>query len=144
MGEIKILLVDDDKNIQDLYDAGLGNDRFTKRFAINGSEALEIYREWHPDVIVLDIMMPVMAGYSVLREIRHKRGDQSTIIIMATASTDSQDIRDCIALGIQGYIIKPFKLKEIGATILQYLYSARQKDLSASDRETDKVIRPQK
>jgi CheY-like chemotaxis protein len=126
MSEIKILIVDDDKNIQDLYDEGLGNDRFTKRFAINGSEALEIYSEWHPDVIVLDIMMPVMAGSSVLQEIRHKRGDQSTIIIMATASTDSQDIRECVTLGIQGYIIKPFKLKEIGATILQYIQQSKR------------------
>ena len=121
MREIKILLVDDDKNIQDLYDKGLGSDIFTKRFAGNGQEALEIYDAWHPDVIVLDIMMPVMAGYLVLREIRGKRDDKSTAIIMATASTDSQDIRDCITLGIQGYIIKPFKLKEIGDTLLRYI-----------------------
>jgi CheY-like chemotaxis protein len=121
MREIKILLVDDDKSIQDLYDQGLGNDRFIKRFAGNGKEALEIYDAWHPDVIVLDIMMPVMAGYLVLQEIRSKRDDKSTAIIMATASTDSQDIRDCITLGIQGYIIKPFKLKAIGDTILHYI-----------------------
>jgi CheY-like chemotaxis protein len=121
MREIKILLVDDDKSIQDLYDQGLGNDIFAKRFAGNGKEALEIYDAWNPDVIVLDIMMPVMAGYLVLREIRGKRDDKSTAIIMATASTDSQDIRDCITLGIQGYIIKPFKLKEIGDTLLRYI-----------------------
>jgi CheY-like chemotaxis protein len=119
--KIKILLVDDDKSIQDLYDQGLGNDIFAKRFAGNGKEALEIYDEWNPDVIVLDIMMPVMAGYLVLREIRGKRDDKSTTIIMATASTDSQDIRECITLGIQGYIIKPFKLKEIGDTLLRYI-----------------------
>ncbi len=127
MSEIKILLVDDDKSIHDLYDKGLVNTIFTKRFAGNGKEALEIYHEWHPDVIVLDISMPVMAGYSVLKEIRNKRDDKSTIIIMATASTDSQDIRDCITLGIQGYIIKPFTLKEIGDAILHYIRLDRGK-----------------
>jgi CheY-like chemotaxis protein len=121
MNEIKILLVDDDKSIQVLYDKGLENTIFAKRFAGNGKEALEIYHAWHPDVIVLDIIMPVMAGYSVLQEIRSKQEDKSTIIIMATSSTDSQDIRDCITLGVQGYIIKPFKLKEIGNTILHYI-----------------------
>lgn len=127
MSEIKILLVDDDKSIQDLYDKGLENSVFTKRFAGNGKEALEIYCAWHPDVIVLDIMMPVKAGYSVLQEIRSKRDDKSTVIIMATASTDSQDIRDCITLGVQGYIIKPFKLKEIGDTILHYIQQDKGK-----------------
>jgi CheY-like chemotaxis protein len=121
MSEIKTLLVDDDKSVQALYDKGLENTVFTKRFAGNGKEALEIYSAWHPDVVVLDIVMPVMAGYSVLQEIRSKREDKSTIIIMATSSTDSQDIRDCITLGVQGYIIKPFKLKEIGDTILHYI-----------------------
>jgi CheY-like chemotaxis protein len=127
MSEIKILLVDDDKSIQDLYDKSLSDAIFTKRFAANGKEALEIYQVWHPDVIVLDIMMPVMAGYSVLKEIRGKRADKSTAIIMATASTDSQDIRDCITLDIQGYIIKPFKLKEIGDTILHYIQQDKGK-----------------
>jgi CheY-like chemotaxis protein len=127
MSEIKILLVDDDKSIQDLYDKGLENTLFTKRFAGNGKDALEIYQAWHPDVIVLDITMPVMAGSSVLQEIRNKRNDKSTIIIMATASTDSQDIRDSITLGIQGYIIKPFKLNEIGDTILHYIQQGRGK-----------------
>jgi two-component system response regulator ResD len=121
MGEIKILLVDDDKSIHDLYDKGLENTIFTKRFAGNGKDALEIYHAWHPDVIVLDIMMPVMAGYAVLQEIRQKRGDKATMVIMATSSTDSQDIRDCITLGIQGYIIKPFKHNEISDTIFRYI-----------------------
>jgi CheY-like chemotaxis protein len=121
VSELKILLVDDDKSIRDLYDKGLGNEIFAKRFAGNGKEALEIYDAWQPDVIVLDLLMPVRAGYSVLQEIRSKRDDKSTRIIVATASTESQDIRDCITLGVQGYIIKPFKLKEIGDTILHYI-----------------------
>jgi CheY-like chemotaxis protein len=118
MSELKILLVDDDKSIQDLYDKSLSDAVFTKRFAANGKEALAIYHAWHPDVIVLDILMPVMAGYSVLQEIRSKQDDKSTMIIMATASTDSQDIRDCVTLGIQGYIIKPFNPKDISNKIM--------------------------
>jgi len=127
MSEIKILLVDDDKSIHDLYNEGLAGSIFTKKFAGNGEEALKIYNAWHPDVIVLDLQMPLMAGYAVLREIRQTRGDKTTNVIMATASTSSQDIRDCITLGIQGYIIKPFKLKEIGNTILHYIQQDQRK-----------------
>jgi len=121
MSEIKILLVDDDRSIHDLYNEGLADTQFMKQFAGNGEEALKIYDAWHPEVIVLDLQMPLMAGYAVLREIRHTRRDRSTKVIMATASTSSQDIRDCITLGIQGYIVKPFKLNEIGNTILHYI-----------------------
>jgi DNA-binding response OmpR family regulator len=121
---IRILLTDDDKTIQDLYAKALPDDAFEKRFAGNGQEALEIYEEWHPEVIVLDIVMPLKTGVTVLEEIRNTFYDKATKIIMATSVSDTHAVRECLNFGIQGYIVKPFKLQEIAGKILQYIKPA--------------------
>jgi CheY-like chemotaxis protein len=116
--KIKLLLVDDDKSILDLYEKCLSSDVFEKRTVDNGKAALEAFHTWHPDVIVLDIMMPVMTGFAVLDAIRTAEKDKTTTIIMATSMSDSQNVRDCAKFGIQGYIVKPFKPKEIANKIM--------------------------
>jgi DNA-binding response OmpR family regulator len=121
MAKIKILIAEDDKDTLELYRKGLTEDLFEMRFAINGKDALDLYQEWHPHIIVLDIVMPVMTGYSVLKEIREKIKDRATKIVMATSLSTRHDIMDCSKLGIQGYIIKPFQYKEIGSIIANYL-----------------------
>ena len=118
MSKIKILIAEDDESIRDLYDMGLSKDMFEKRFATNGQDALDIYKSWKPEIIVLDIVMPVMTGYSVLQEIRETAGDNKTTIIMSSSMSTKDDMRDCSKLGIQGYITKPFKFKEIGNIII--------------------------
>jgi CheY-like chemotaxis protein len=125
MSRIRILIAEDDKSTQDLYDKGLADDVFEKRFAANGKDALEMYRSWKPDVIILDIFMPVVTGYSVLQEIRTEMEDRTTRIIMATSLSENQHAQDCIQLGIQGYIIKPFRYKEIGNKIIQYIKKSK-------------------
>jgi CheY-like chemotaxis protein len=125
MSRIRILIAEDDKSTQDLYDKGLVDDVFEKRFAANGKDALETYRTWKPDVIILDIFMPVLTGYSVLQEIRTAMEDRTTTIIMATSLSENQDAQDCIRLGIQGYIIKPFRYKEIGNKIIHYIEKSK-------------------
>ncbi len=121
MAKIKILIAEDDKDTLELYRKGLAEDLFDMRLAANGKEALGLYQEWRPDIIVLDIVMPVMTGYSVLKEIREKMHDQTTKIVMATSLSTKHDIIDCSKLGIHGYIIKPFQFKEIGSIIINYL-----------------------
>jgi DNA-binding response OmpR family regulator len=120
MPKIKLLVVEDEENIHELYKASLGPDMFETRYVFNGKEALDIYQAWRPDMIVLDIWMPIMTGYLVLQEIRNTMKDKTTTIIMSTSATNSQDISDCLQFGIQGYIMKPFNLKEIGNKIVQY------------------------
>jgi DNA-binding response OmpR family regulator len=118
MSKIKLLIAEDDESTLALYDKGLSKDMFEKRFAMNGQDALDIYHAWKPDIVVLDIVMPVMTGYSVLQEIRENAGDNKTTIIMASSMSTKDDMRDCSKLGIQGYITKPFKFKEIGNIII--------------------------
>jgi CheY-like chemotaxis protein len=124
MEKIKILIAEDDKDTLALYRKGLGVELFEIRAAADGKEALHVYEEWHPDIMVLDIVMPVMTGYSVLKEIRETKKDRTTKIVMATALSTKHDIMDCSKLGISGYIIKPFQYQEIGTLIMNYLKKA--------------------
>lgn len=120
MDKLKILIVEDDKTSQILYDNGLSEEIFEKRLVDNGEEALQVYGSWHPDIIILDIMIPLLSGYSVLREIRDEIGDKKTTIIMATSLSSRGDFMNCISFGIEGYIVKPFKPGEISSKILEY------------------------
>lgn len=127
---MKVLLVDDSKLVLDLYNLGLSDDLYDKKTAVNGREAVEIYESWHPDLVVLDIIMPEITGYTALKQIRdlEKANGRHTAIVMATALSDKSDIVDCARVGIQGYIIKPFKHNEIAARLEGY-YSTFQKTL---------------
>jgi DNA-binding response OmpR family regulator len=118
--KIKILIVEDSPNINLLYHRGLPDGIFEKRFVANGHDALVSYNEWQPDIIILDIMLPVMTGYSVLKEIRGKFHDMSTTIIMSTSLNKKEDVTLMMKQGIQGYIVKPFSVREIGERILRY------------------------
>lgn len=119
MDRLKTLIVEDDESIQQLYKKGLPDDTFEKQFCNNGVDALTKYESWKPDIVILDIFLPVMTGYSVLKKIREEFEDTSTAIIMSTALKQNEHIEDCMRLGIQGYIVKPFKFKTIGTEILR-------------------------
>lgn len=119
MEKIKILVAEDIKATVRLYDKALNDRFFDKKFACDGQKALRYYQEWQPDIIVLDIQMPLMSGYSVLKKIREEFGDNKSTIIMATSLSSDDDINSCAAYGIQGYIAKPFKLKELEDQIMK-------------------------
>ena len=118
--KIKVLVVEDDTSTQLLYDKGLFNQVFEKRMVASGKEALLVYNDWHPDIIVLDIHLPEMTGDQVLKAIRETINDKKTTIVMATSKSGSEDVMSSVKLGIEGYIIKPFSLQEIGIKILSY------------------------
>ena len=118
--KIKVLVVEDDHTTQLLYDKGLFNQIFDKKMVVSGKEALFVYDEWHPDIILLDIYLPEMTGYQVLKSIRTTIEDRKTTIVMATSLSGSEDVLSCMKLGVEGYIIKPFQCMEIGAKVLSY------------------------
>lgn len=122
---MKVLLVDDSKLVLDLYALGLSDALYEKKTAMNGREAVEIYESWNPDMIVLDIVMPEVTGYTALKQIREleKINGRRTAIVMATALSDKSDIVDCARVGIQGYIIKPFKHTEIASRLEGYYFA---------------------
>jgi DNA-binding response OmpR family regulator len=124
--KIRLLIVEDNQLVIQQYKLGLKGTDFELIFATDGENALTSYHQWQPDIILLDIMLPNMSGYSVLQEIRSKLRDIKTTVVMATALSDREDIIACARLGISGYIVKPFKPKEIGGLILSYYEKASQ------------------
>jgi DNA-binding response OmpR family regulator len=117
--KLKTLIIEDSKPIQVLYNAGLSDIVFEKRFEEDGNEALEIYSTWQPDIILLDLMIPGMSGFSLLQEIRQERQDATTTVIVASSISEKDTVIDILKLGVQGYILKPFTHKEIANKVLE-------------------------
>jgi len=113
----RVLIVDDSRVSTKTIDDALSSDIYRKRSATNGQEGLDVYRTWNPDIIFLDIMMPIVSGFAVLKEIREREKTEpnakKTAVIMITALADKGSITDCLKLGIQGYLVKPFPLEEV-------------------------------
>lgn len=110
----KILVVDDDQNIAELIRLYLEKEMFDVKIAYDGKKALDIFYQWTPDLVILDIMIPYMDGYEVCKQIR-KTGNIP--IIMLTARGEVIDKVLGLELGADDYIVKPFDPKELLARI---------------------------
>ena len=110
----KILVVDDDKNICELLRLYIDKEGYQTVVAYDGKQALKLFEEEAPCLIVLDVMMPELDGWQVCREIR-KSSDVP--IIMLTAKGETFDKVLGLELGADDYVVKPFESKEIVARI---------------------------
>jgi len=106
----KVLIVDDEALIADSVDYALRKEGFQVITARDGAQALAMAREQQPDVVILDIMLPVMSGLDVCRAIR---SESSMPIIMLTAKTEEVDRVLGLELGADDYVIKPFSMREL-------------------------------
>ncbi len=109
-----ILVVEDDRNISDLIRMYLEKEGFEVRIANDGGKAVELFDEREPDMVLLDIMLPVMDGWAVCAHIRKKA---KTPIIMLTAKSDVGDRITGLEMGADDYLVKPFEMKELMARI---------------------------
>ena len=114
MANKKILIVDDDAKIVELVKLYLDRDGYDVITAYDGKESLRIARESHPDLIVLDIMLPGLDGLTVCRTLRT---ESSVPIILLTAKTTEEDRIEGLDLGADDYVTKPFSPKELAARI---------------------------
>ncbi|NLK95087.1 MAG: response regulator transcription factor [Clostridiales bacterium] len=110
----KVLIVDDDVNICEVIDMYLKNSGYETKIINDGKEATEVFRDYAPDLILLDVMLPHMDGVDVLKFIRR---DSSTPIIMLTAKGDTFDKVLALELGADDYVVKPFEPKELMARV---------------------------
>ena len=110
----KVLVVEDDNNIAELLRLYLQKDGFEVSHAADGGKAVEMAKEIQPDLVLLDIMLPVMDGWQVCREIR-KFSDKP--IIMLTAKGETFDKVLGLELGADDYVVKPFDAKEVVARV---------------------------
>jgi diguanylate cyclase (GGDEF)-like protein len=124
-----ILLVDDvPKNLQVLGTA-LKSEEFTIAFATNGKNAIDYVQKKHPDLILLDIMMPEMDGYEVCKRIKEDTQTMHIPIIFITAMSDAEDEYRGFELGGADYITKPFNTKLVRARVESQLRLKRKTDL---------------
>ncbi|MCK4958863.1 MAG: response regulator [Planctomycetes bacterium] len=109
----KILVIDDEPNIVQTLQDRLEMNEYSVRTAGNGREGLDKIEQDKPDVILLDVIMPVMDGLEMLEVMRKKPENQDISVIMLTARSQTQDIARANACGIDDYIVKPFDLSEL-------------------------------
>jgi two-component system response regulator MtrA len=110
----RVLVVDDDAALAEMLTIVLRNEGFDPRVCPNGDQALSDFRDFRPDVVLLDLMLPGKDGIDVCREIRAESG---VPIVMLTAKSDTIDVVVGLESGADDYVAKPFKPKELVARI---------------------------
>ncbi len=113
----KILAIDDETNMLDLIRAFLSMDQHTVETAQNGEEALTIARNFLPDLILCDVMMPDMDGYTVLNKLQEIPELKGTPFVFLTGLGDMQHMRQGMNSGADDYLTKPFTYKDISQAI---------------------------
>ena len=111
---ISVLIVEDDRNIQELLQLYLEKEGYAVTVANDGGQGLAKFRSIKPDLVLLDVMMPVMDGWAVCKAIR---ADSQTPIIMLTAKGETDDKVTGLKSGADDYVTKPFEMKELLARI---------------------------
>ncbi len=109
----KILIVDDEPNIVMTLEYTFKKNNFEVFIARDGQEALEILKTQYPDVIILDIMMPLVDGFETLENIRQNEQLNHCKVIFLSAKNKESDIEKGLALGADAYLTKPFSLKKV-------------------------------
>ena len=117
----KIVLAEDEPQIARLVEFKLKKEGYSVTTKENGEEALKAIKEDKPDLVLLDIMMPVMGGYEVLRRLKEDENLKSIPVIMLTAKSTVGDMDHAFNRRADGYITKPFDGETLGATIRKNL-----------------------
>ena len=121
-GEILILVVDDDTTNVVLLSVILQKLGYNVVTAYNGQEAIEKFTEFRPDMVLMDIMMPVMNGYDATTAIKEREGDEFVPIIFITALTEDKALAKCIEVGGNDFLVKPYNPILIEAKIDSFLH----------------------
>lgn len=109
----KILIVDDEPNIVLSLEFLLEQDGFEVAVARDGEEALAQVAAFRPDLVLLDIMLPLLNGYEVCQKIRATPGGDGVRVLMLSARGRELDVSKGMALGADGYITKPFSTRDL-------------------------------
>ena len=120
-GPIKVLLAEDEESFIEALVIGLTNEGFRVTVARDGAEALRLYDETDPDILLLDLMLPKMSGIDVCRNIRTR---SSVPIIMVTAKGTEIDTVVALEVGADDYVTKPYRLRELVARMRAVLRRA--------------------
>ena len=127
-----VLAVDDDKDILALVQYALRSEGYRVLIARDGEQALKTVREQSPDLIVMDVMMPEISGFQVLRQIKEDEATQAIPVIMLTAKDEESDILSGWLRGADLYMTKPFDPWELIANINRVFMEINQSEAEYS------------
>ena len=134
----KALVVEDDSNIAELLRLYLGKDGFEVSIAQDGGKAGGMFESLQPDIVLLDIMLPIMDGWQVCSEIRKT---SKVPIIMLTAKGETMDKINGLEMGADDYITKPFEVKELIARVHAVMRRSGDEEVSKEHKlEFDKLV----
>jgi DNA-binding response OmpR family regulator len=141
----RVLVVEDEQDVAELIRFNLGREGYDVRVALNGAEALRQVREFRPEVILLDIMVPQLNGWEVCRRLKQEPETRSVPIILVTGRVEEGDKVLGFELGADDYVTKPFSPRELVARVRALLRRARPVEesekrahLRAGDLEIDR------
>ncbi len=137
MENVKVLVVDDEPNIRDLLSTSLRFAGFSVHAVANGAEAVYAAEKGEPDIILLDVMLPDMNGFSVTKKIR-SMGINAPVLFL-TARDETEDKITGLTVGGDDYMTKPFSLDEIVARIHAILRRTKQAEVEESILEVGEI-----
>jgi DNA-binding response OmpR family regulator len=117
----RILIAEDEPNIVASLEFLLQKEDYEVRVARNGEEALELVERFRPDLVLLDVMMPLRSGFDVCRKIRGNPALRRIKIVMLSARGRDVEREQGLALGADAYVTKPFSTKELLAKVSELL-----------------------
>jgi DNA-binding response OmpR family regulator len=124
----RILIADDKPQGVELLEAYLGDADYELRAAADGEATLRAVREWQPDVILLDVMMPKLSGFEVCKRLRADPATRRTAVVMVTALDQPSDVERAVEVGTNDFLTKPINKTELLLRIRALLATRRGGD----------------
>jgi DNA-binding response OmpR family regulator len=123
----RILIADDNPQGVELLEAYLTGTDYAIRTAADGEETLKCIREWSPDLILLDIMMPKISGFEVCKRLRANPATRDTAVLMITALDQPSDVERAVEAGTDDFLTKPINKTELLLRVRSLLKSRKNK-----------------
>ena len=116
-----ILVADDDPDILSIVSMSLETQGYTVYKATNGREAVDLAKQHHPDLVLMDMMMPIVSGYEAVTELKADAATRDITIVGLSAKAMATDMERATDVGIDGYITKPFRIAQVLTVVESYL-----------------------
>ncbi|MBA4066704.1 MAG: two-component system response regulator [Isosphaera sp.] len=138
----RILIADDNPANADLLEAHLDGTGYETKVAANGEDTLAAARAWHPDLVLLDVMMPKLSGFEVCRRLRADPATRDVAVLMVTALDQATDVETAVEAGTDDFMTKPINKTELLLRVRAMLESrAKPNDLERALAYIERVQR---
>ena len=128
----RVLIVEDEDNIAIALDYLISREGYEHTRVATGAGAVELIRQMRPDLVLLDVMLPEVSGYEICQEVSMDPALKDVRILMMTARGSAMERRKGMAMGADGFISKPFELKQLRAEVRRILAGEPAVDLEAA------------